>query len=149
MNTINFIIIFFIIILFYIDYYHKQYRIKRSKKNIKYRNSHSFYDDTDYSRYKPYKEIYTYKIAAAVLFIAFIINLILYNNTIFLKIIISSIMNLFIKDNWIEIAIIIIISIIIFFYSNKNINKKHNLSVIIIYLIMFFVLLTLSDIVYH
>ena len=70
----NIIIIFLIIILYFIDYFHKQYRIKRSIKNIKYRNSHSFYDDTDYSKYKPYREIYTYKYLIYFLIIILIIN---------------------------------------------------------------------------
>lgn len=65
----NNIIIILIILLLYIDYYHKQYRIKYSKKIIKYRNSNSVYDDTDYSKYKPYREIYTYKILIAFLLI--------------------------------------------------------------------------------
>ncbi len=74
--TMNIIIIILIICLFIIDYYHKQYRIKISKKNFTYRNSHSFYDDTDYTKYKPYKEVYTYKYLIAFLTIILVINFI-------------------------------------------------------------------------
>lgn len=70
----NIIIIFLIIILYFIDYFHKQYRIKKSIKKTSYRNSHSVYDDTDYSKYKPYKEIYTYKYLIYFLIIILIIN---------------------------------------------------------------------------
>ncbi len=70
-----------IIILLFIDYFHKQYRIKRSIKNIKYRNSNSYYDDTDYSKYKPYKEVYTYKILIIFLIILLIIDIFSPNNT--------------------------------------------------------------------
>ncbi len=70
------IIILLIISLLFIDYFHKQYRIKRSLKNITYRNSHSFYDDTDYSKYKPYKEVYTYKILIIFLIAVLILDII-------------------------------------------------------------------------
>ncbi len=70
------IIILLIIALLFIDYFHKQYRIKRSLKNISYRNSNSFYDDTDYSKYKPYKEIYTYKILIIFLITILILDII-------------------------------------------------------------------------
>lgn len=70
------IIILLIIALLFIDYFHKQYRIKRSLKNITYRNSHSFYDDTDYSKYKPYREVYTYKILIVFLIILLVLNII-------------------------------------------------------------------------
>ncbi len=69
MPEIKALCILFIILLLYIDYYHKKYRIINSKKNIQYRNSHSFYDETDYSKYEPYREVYTYKILIGFLII--------------------------------------------------------------------------------
>ncbi len=69
------IILLLILILLFIDYFHKQYRIKRSQKKISYRNSNSVYDDTDYSKYKPYKEVYTYKIIIGFLIILIILDI--------------------------------------------------------------------------
>lgn len=87
-------ILIMIIILLYIDYYHKEYRIKRSKKNIKYRNSHSFYDDTDYSIYRPYREIYTYKILIIFLIILLIFEVIFpYKNNSAKKILNNNLIN--------------------------------------------------------
>lgn len=74
------IIILMIIFLLFIDYYHKQYRIKYSKKILQYRNSHSFYDNTDYARYKPYREIYTYKILIGFLIIILLSEIIASDN---------------------------------------------------------------------
>lgn len=143
-------IILMIIILLFIDYYHKQYRIKLSQKKIIYRNSHSFYDDTDYSKYKPYKEIYTYKILIIFLLIILIYYLIFFENINILIYIIKFTTNFLIPDNWIDITIMITITIIIFFKMQKNnYNKKNNLSIILIYLIYYFILLTLSDLIYH
>ena len=69
------ILILIIFILFFIDYYHKQYRIKNSQKKISYRNSHSVYDDTDYTKYKPYREVYTFKIIIIFLFAILLIEI--------------------------------------------------------------------------
>ncbi len=83
----NIIIIFLIIILFFLDYYHDKYNLKKSIKKIYYRNSNSVYDDTDYSKYKPYKKIYTYKFLIGFLIIILIINFIS-NPKSFLKLLI-------------------------------------------------------------
>lgn len=69
-------IMLLIIVLLFIDYYHKKYRMKQSIKKVYYRNSHSYYDDTDYSKYKPYREIYTYKILIAFLTVILIVEII-------------------------------------------------------------------------
>lgn len=72
----NEIIILLIILLLFIDYHHKQYNIKKSMKRIAYRNSHSYYDDTNYNNFELYREIYTYKILILFLIIILLINFI-------------------------------------------------------------------------
>ena len=141
------IILIFIVILIFIDYYHKQYRIKHSKKDIKYRNSHSVYDDTDYTKYRPYKEVYTYKIAALVLFIALILDTILNKNTYFLNLIFNFSINTFLFENWKEAIAILIITIIITSYNNKSKKFKFDLETIITYSIIFVIVLLISDII--
>lgn len=80
------IIIILIIILLFIDYFHNQYRFKRSIKKVSYRNSHSYYDDTDYAKYQPYAKTYTYKYLIIFLSIILIVEIVsnldnLSNNT--------------------------------------------------------------------
>lgn len=151
--NIQIIILFFLILLLFIDYYHKQYRIKYSKKDFKYRNSHSFYDDTDYTKYRPYKEVYTYKIAAIILFIVLIFDTFLNKN--FFTII-------FIKDYLIKPLLFetrkdalsyLIFTIILYFlvknkYKQKNKNFKLGLENILVFLIFFILLIFISKIVY-
>lgn len=152
--NIQIIIIFFLVLLFFIDYYHKQYRIKYSKKNLQYRNSHSFYDDTDYARYKHYREIYTYKIAAIILIAALILDTLLNKNYFAINYIMNFLIKSYLFESWKDALRFFIIFISIYFifkykYKKKNIHIKLNLEFILKSLILFVSLLFISSIVYH